>query len=240
MASVIDFHTHILPNLDDGSASVEESIKLLKLEAEQRIKHVVATPHFYANHEFPEKFLQKREESCRALNEAISSVEGLPKISVGAEVYFFEGMSNCEYLSQMAISGTDCVMVEMPMSSWSERNLQELAGIRQKQKLTPIIAHLDRYIGFLKPRAVFDKVAPLPVLIQVNASFFTRRSTRKLALRLLAEGKIHLIGTDCHNTETRKPEIAEALSIIRNALGTEAIKQINSLENFLFEEQFDM
>lgn len=236
MASVIDFHTHILPQIDDGSSSVEESIKLLRLEAEQGIQHVVATPHFYANHEFPEKFIEKRKEACEKLKEAIANEEGLPKVSVGAEVYFFEGMSDCEFLSQMAIEGTDCVMVEMPMSSWSERNLQELAGIRQKQKLTPIIAHLDRYAGFIRPRAVFDKVAQLPVLVQVNAGFFTRRSTRKLALRLLSEGKIHLIGTDCHNTETRKPQMSEALEIIRRYMGAYAIKQINSLETSLFYE----
>ena len=236
MLGVVDFHTHILPLIDDGSSSVEESIELLQLEAQQGVTHVVATPHFYANHQFPERFLEKRRESCEILQKELSSYEGLPKVSVGAEVYFFEGMSDCEYLSQMAIEGTDCVMVEMPMSSWSQRNLQELVGIVEKQRLTPIIAHLDRYVKFLKPRSVFDKISQLPVLIQVNASFFINRSTRKLALRLLSEGKIHLIGTDCHNVADRKPQIGEAVSIIRESLGVRAIQQINSLEQMLFRE----
>ena len=50
---MVDFHSHILPGIDDGSASLEESIELLKREAEQGINHVVATPHFYAQHDTP-------------------------------------------------------------------------------------------------------------------------------------------------------------------------------------------
>ena len=58
---VIDFHSHVLPGVDDGSASVAESISMLRLEVEQGIHHVVATPHFYARYDSPESFLKKRD-----------------------------------------------------------------------------------------------------------------------------------------------------------------------------------
>lgn len=49
MNGIMDFHSHILPGIDDGSASLEESIAMLRMEAEQGITHVIATPHFYAS-----------------------------------------------------------------------------------------------------------------------------------------------------------------------------------------------
>ena len=60
---MIDFHSHILPCLDDGSKSVDESIKMLKTLASQGVKKVVATPHFYANDESIEQFLNRRDEA---------------------------------------------------------------------------------------------------------------------------------------------------------------------------------
>ena len=57
---IIDFHTHVLPAMDDGSRSVEESLQMLRMEAEQGIFHVVATPHFYPQYDNPEQFLRKR------------------------------------------------------------------------------------------------------------------------------------------------------------------------------------
>ncbi|MBQ8395535.1 MAG: capsular polysaccharide biosynthesis protein, partial [Oscillospiraceae bacterium] len=61
MSKIIDFHTHVLPKIDDGSSSLKESIGMLRLEAEQGIETVVATPHFYANHDSPEAFLERRK-----------------------------------------------------------------------------------------------------------------------------------------------------------------------------------
>ena len=52
---MIDFHTHILPLMDDGSKSIEESIKMLKMLSAQGVKRIVATPHFYANDESVDK-----------------------------------------------------------------------------------------------------------------------------------------------------------------------------------------
>ena len=67
---VTDFHSHILPAIDDGSATVEESVAMLRMEAEQGITHVVATPHFYAAHQTPETFLQARDAAEAALQPA--------------------------------------------------------------------------------------------------------------------------------------------------------------------------
>ena len=88
MSGIIDFHSHVLPGIDDGSRSVEESIAMLQAEAAQGIRHVVATPHFYPHHDSPEHFLEKRREAEEALRREMKHHPGLPELSIGAEVYF--------------------------------------------------------------------------------------------------------------------------------------------------------
>ena len=64
---MIDFHTHILPRMDDGSRSVEESLEMLDSMRQQGVKTVFATPHFYANDESVDSFLERREASLKAM-----------------------------------------------------------------------------------------------------------------------------------------------------------------------------
>ena len=125
MQTVVDFHSHILPEMDDGSSCLDESISMLRMEAEQGIRRVVATPHFYANYDSPERFFRRRNRSVEHLQEALRRQENLPKVSVGAEVYFFPGISESDVLQELTIAGTRYVMIEMPHSPWSESMFRE-------------------------------------------------------------------------------------------------------------------
>ena len=234
MSTVVDFHTHILPAVDDGSRSVEDSIEMLNTQVGQNVRRVVATPHFYPDRHSPERFLAKRQYAEIRLREAMRELPHMPELSVGAEVFFFDGVSDCEFLHEMAISNTNCVMIEMPMGKWSNRNLQELAENRYKQGLTPIIAHIDRYIRPFRTNRIPETLAELPVIVQANSSFFIDKFTRRLALKLLKEEKIQLIGSDCHNLDTRPPNISQAIKIIEESLGKDAVLKVNVLEDKVF------
>ncbi len=228
---ILDFHTHILPSVDDGSKSVEMSVEMLNAEYKQGIKKVVLTPHFYANHDSPKEFLRRRE---RAFSKLISAVENkieIPQMLLGAEVRFFEGISDCENLDLLAIEQTNAILVEMPMSKWNDRMLYELEGIYQKRKLRPIIAHIDRYMGHFKTNGVIESLSELPVTVQANAGFFINRFSRRLALRLLSQHKIQLLGSDCHNLTERAPDLGNAVEVILSAFGQDAIDYINFHEN---------
>ena len=93
MSAVIDFHSHVLPGTDDGSSSVEESIGMMKCMAEQGITHVVATPHFYPQHDNPERFLRRRKEAELRLREEMAKHDGLPELSISTG---FGGFSPAE------------------------------------------------------------------------------------------------------------------------------------------------
>lgn len=225
---MVDFHTHILPKIDDGSKSLEESLAMLRAEWEQGIKEVVLTPHFYPQMDDPYKFLERRQTSFERLKEAMGN-EPLPKLRLGAEVYFYHGMSNSEILKELVISGTRCILVEMPTFPWTERMYMELADIYNKLELIPIVAHIDRYIRPFRTYGIPQKLALLPVLVQASGSFFVANSTRRLAIRLLKEDKIHLLGSDAHNMTSRPPALNKAQKEIEKCLGQPAIWRVEKL-----------
>ncbi len=230
-----DFHSHILPGIDDGSASVEESIKLLEIEAEQGIKRVVATPHFYANHDSPERFLERRANAKALLEKALENREDMPKIEIGAEVHFFRGISDSEFLPELTITNKRFILIEMPDSDWTESMYSELESIYYQRGITPIIAHMDRYISPFRTRKIPEKFAKMPVLVQANASFFLEGGlTSRLALKLLKEDKIQLLGSDCHNLTKRPPKLGLAAEIIKKKLGNEFLERIDRYGENIF------
>ncbi len=232
----IDFHSHVLPNIDDGSRSLEESIALLRLLAQQGITHVVATPHFYARHDTPEHFLRKRRQAQQRLQEEMAKYDDLPELIVGAEVRYFPGISDSDALKLLTISQKKYILIEMPPAPWTERMYQELAQIREKQGITPIIAHIDRYVGPVRNRQIPKRLAQLSVLVQANAGFFLSGFTSAMALRMLSGGYIHLLGSDCHNLKDRPPRLGEALRLIRRRLA-DAENRVDALgEEILFQK----
>lgn len=226
MSKIVDFHSHILPGIDDGSRSVEESLAMLNMEAEQGITHVVATPHFYPKHDTPERFLAKRAEAEMCLREAMKGTSGLPDFSVGAEIYFFPGMSNSETLTGLTIGINRYIMLEMPHTLWTDSMYKEMENIYVRLGLTPVIAHIDRYIRPFKTADMLERLQEMPVLVQANASFFLHGLTRRMAIRMLRDDKIQLLGSDCHNLTDRKPNLGDAVQQIQRQLGTVALERI--------------
>ncbi|MBQ6718946.1 MAG: capsular polysaccharide biosynthesis protein [Oscillospiraceae bacterium] len=236
MSGIIDFHSHVLPGIDDGSASLEESIGMLREEAAQGISHVIATPHFYARYDNPEQFLEARKQAQKQLCSELKAHSGLPEITVGAEVHFFPGISHSDVLEGLTIGKNRCILIEMPESVWTDRMYQELEDLALRQGLIPIVAHVDRYISPFRTRGIPERLAELPVLVQANASFFLRSSTRSLALKLLKQDKIHLLGSDCHNLTTRPPMLGDAVEVIRQKLGEKALARIRYYQEELLTE----
>ena len=235
MTALTDFHSHILPGVDDGSGSVEESIAMLRMMADQGVSHVIATPHFYPNYDDPERFLSRRSRACSALLEQMKGIPGLPDITLGAEVLFFRGMSESDLLPQLTIEKKRCILIEMPPPPWTDAMYRELEAIRTKQGIIPIIAHVDRYISPFRTHGIPGRLAQLPVLVQANAGFFLKPATASMALKLLKADQIQLLGSDCHNLTTRPPELGKAAARIVEKLGQETLDRIRDYEHMILD-----
>ena len=231
MHNLVDFHSHILPGVDDGSANVGESLAMLRMEAEQGIRSIVATPHFYARHDSPERFLRRRAAAYEILRDKLNGLPEPPQIYLGAEVYYFPGMSDSDVLPELTIEDTGYILLEMPHAPWTESMCREIEGIYVKRGIIPIIAHVDRYISPFRTHGIPKRLSELPVLVQANAEFFLERGTSKMALRMLKTDQIHLLGSDCHNVSSRAPNMASAIRLIQKQLGNDPIRRIRAYQD---------
>ena len=222
-----DFHAHFLPAVDDGSDGVTTSLRMLELWREQQIERICATPHFYAERTTPERFLRRRESAYKRLTAAMEEGEEYPRILLGAEVRFFNGISAKE-LPELCLEGTNLLLLEMPFTRWTERILGEVADICRRN-IVPVAAHLERYVGF-NNNQILNRFTDLDILVQCNAEYFiSRRSTRK-ALSMLRDGRVHFLGSDAHNIKDRAPNLGSALVLIRKKLGDAALERLQSTE----------
>lgn len=222
---MIDFHTHILPGIDDGSKNADESISMLKMLSEQSVDTVVASPHFYPRKSDVDTFLEKRNNAFEKLKEI--SPESVSNVLLGAELYFFDGISRADELPKLTIGKSRLLLIEMPFECWAERTVQELLTLTCRNDIIPVLAHIDRYLDMQKPqtiRAIIDR----GILMQVNADSLLRFFARRRLLGMLAGGEIQFLGDDCHNTVSRPPIIEKAKTVIEKKLGKEFFESFDN------------
>ena len=220
---MIDFHSHILPWIDDGSSSVEESLELLRMLSEQGVDTVVATPHFYPERTSVEDFLRRRNEAYSRLCEC--DLSGLPRVILGAEVKYYDSIRRLEELESLCAGESKVLLLEMPFEKWSEMTIKEVATLSRSRRVTVVLAHIDRYLSF-QSREVWERLFESGVFTQVNASFFAGRFSRRKAINMLASGMINVIGSDCHNLTTRKPQLDKAAEVIEKHFGPRCLDHI--------------
>ena len=227
---MIDFHTHILPCVDDGSKSIDESLLMLKSLADQNVKKVIATPHFYANDESVSEFIRRRNDAYELL---MDKAPDTPQIILGAEVRYYDGISHLQELKQLRIEGTKFLLLEMPFSHWTEYAIKEIIDIANRGKITLVLAHIERYLPLLSKKTL-TRLASNGVLFQANASFFNGMFSTSKAVKMLKENRIHFIGSDCHNTSDRVPNMQKAIQAIKKRIGESAVEDYLEFGNDLF------
>jgi len=221
---VIDWHNHILPGVDDGSQDLGESIEMIKMQMAQGVTTIIATPHFYANDESVEAFIARRNAAFEQLS--LELPENSPEILLGAEVRYYQGISRMENLKALRIQNSKLLLLEMPMTVWTEYMVRELVELAGKSSFQIVLAHIERYLK-LQKASTWDRLCKSGILMQVNASFFLNFVSKCKAISLLKKGKINFVGSDCHNTASRPPNLGRAFEIIEDKLGNFFVRQMN-------------
>jgi protein-tyrosine phosphatase len=124
------------------------------------------------------------------------------RIVCGAEVKYYPGIGRMEDLHKLALEGTNLLLLEMPMTKWTDFTVKELTELANMGTVRVVMAHIERYIG-MQSKRVLERLCDSGVLMQVNASFFERVTSRHKALKLLASGYVHFVGSDCHNMTSK-------------------------------------
>lgn len=224
---MVDFHTHILPGIDDGSRDPAESIGMLALLREQNVTTAAATPHYYAQKEPPARFFERRQSAYEALTDAAKDRGSLPGLLLGAEVWYYAGISRMRELPSFRLQGTRLLLLELPTEPWTNYMCGELSDLSCSGDFVLMLAHIERYLR-CQPRGLWDKLLEAGILMQVNTSFFLSPWTRRRALAMLEKQMIHVLGSDCHDLTLRAPRMAEAGAVIRKKLGAQAADALDS------------
>ncbi len=234
---MLDFHSHLIPGVDDGSKDISMSTGMLNLWKEQGVDLICATPHFYADSTSPEKFLAKRDSAYASLIEALKrtpeGIESYPPIALGAEVYYYRGLSSCEDLKKLCLQGTKLLLIEMPFNQWTDYMIREITEIKS-MGLIPVAAHIERYLKAV-PSDKIDELLDTGILIQCNASFFLEFMSRKKAFRMLADGTIDFIGSDAHNLTSRAPNMGAFMAAVEKRAGTDALRHLRRNEKMVID-----
>ena len=233
---MIDSHTHILPRMDDGARSSEQSIAMLRAEAAQGVDTVVLTPHFYAAREKLSDFLTRRAASYARLCEVVEQQpdrDQLPKLLLGAEVAWYPSLVQDESLRQLCIEGTNLLLIEPSMARWDPSFVRRIYDLIGCCGIVPIIAHIDRYFSGQRPEDL-RSVFALNIPIQISASALTSFWTRKKALRTIKSGVAMVLISDCHDTDRRPPDLAAAREVIARRLGADMLSEMDRAVEKMF------
>lgn len=230
---MIDLHTHILPNVDDGSQSLDESLALLRMLASQGVTLTAATPHFYATgDDTPEAFFRRRDAAWQKLSGAMQS--GVPCVLLGAEVAYYRNVSQMQQLERFCIGGSGILLLELPFEPWSERVVSETLEISERG-IQVMLAHVERYFSFQKP-AVWQRLHESGIFMQTNAAALLRLSGAGKVTRMLRRGMIQFLASDCHNLSSRPPRMGEAAAKLSKRLGEDFAAEFFRREEQLLRE----
>ena len=218
---------------------------MLTEEMQQGVDVIAATPHFYADQMSVDGFLERRAAALEKTENIRRNAEkALPRIVTGAEVYYFRGMGRAKDIPRLCIEDTNTLLLEMPFEQWDKEVLQDVRDLISKQKLSIVLAHIERYVDFQKNKEIWDQILSLPVRLQINAGSLLRKGSllhpdrrKRFCLRLLSENPYVILGSDCHNMTSRPPNIAAARDFLSTRVGDGILDCIDSTTRRVLEPQ---
>lgn len=214
---MVDIHSHILPELDDGSKSMEESLAMLRIAYEEGIRTMIATPHNMPGKGCPDR--EKVTARLDKLRKAAAQADIPMELLLGTE-YFYRSdiLEEFEQGNVISMNGTRYVLIEFdPGVSrvYAKNAVREIMALDYR----PVIAHVERYAGLMEKGAeTVRELRAMGALIQVNAGSVIGNlgfKVKQQVKHLLRDEQVDLIGTDAHSARHRAPRMKECEKYLR-------------------------
>lgn len=222
----IDFHSHILPGMDDGAVNTEMSLQMLRRLADDGVDTVILTPHFYRRDEDIKSFINRREKAYNKLLAAASQLPECPRLLLGAEVYYYPSLSADPDFGLLTTEGTDYILLELPFEHFYDNFFIDYSKFINNCGQKIIFAHIERYLSFGNTTEEFDRLLDFgKAVCQMNCSSVAEAGIfeRRKILELIEKGYVSVLGSDAHNISTRAPLYAKAEKIIEAKCGREEL-----------------
>ncbi|MEG0180691.1 MAG: CpsB/CapC family capsule biosynthesis tyrosine phosphatase [Peptostreptococcaceae bacterium] len=224
---MIDIHCHILPNVDDGSKSLEESIEMAKIAQNEGIKTIVNTSHYHPDFKY-----KKGQELSEVLNDFNNTLkkQGINvDIILGNELYFTDDLiGNLQDLDFNTLNNSRYLLIEFSPNNFP-KNLVDVVYEIKLRKYIPILAHVERYPKIQEnPNLIYDCINE-GALIQINAASVIGKNgneAEKVSEILLANNMVHFIATDAHSSTKRRPLLKETYNYITKKYSEDVSKKL--------------
>lgn len=229
-----DMHSHILPELDDGSKSVEVSLEIIEKLRKQNVKNICFTPHYYSDEESIESFLSKRQEAVEKL---LPHLPSDVNICVGAEVFITRYLFNNKNLSGLCYGNSEYILCEFGFDSKFDDNTMEyIYRLQSNYGLTPVLTHIERYHNLMKNIRLVEDLIDDGVIIQTNTESLMDNRLKRKILKYIKKDCIDILGTDCHSLTRGNPEdYTPAIDLITKKCGREYLKKILHTSKMIFD-----
>lgn len=201
MYVLIDIHSHVLFDIDDGPETMYESMRLLEMGVEYGIDRIVTTSHLYEPDDIA-RFLSKRNDRILRLREQIEQQQLPLRLYPGAEVFVNDDIFYAHNLEKVTINNGRYLLIEFDFHGLSGRRLSHYVREIQHLGLIPIIAHPERYSYLQKDYGLVEYIRDMGALFQINADSLAGRSGYEefeLAYRMVRHHHASFIATDAHS-----------------------------------------
>lgn len=213
----IDFHSHILPGIDDGSKDPKMSADMLKMLYNQGIRRSIMTPHFYGRRHSPEDFYEIRQEAYERLMN-VYDPDCMPKLCLGAEIAITPHSADWD-ISKLKIEGTDIILLEMPdmYEDWIDSVIYEYSHMGYKI----MIAHLDRVIEMYRKDGYRRIMNDRNIIYQINNESLGSHKIKKILACSDKDRMNFVLGSDAHNLNNRAPNFDTAVKCLKKGILSE-------------------
>ena len=220
----IDIHCHILPGLDDGPETIEQSLEMLKIAADDGISHIFCTPHVY-----PGVYDNNTAGIRRAVDELQKRAENDVSLYSGGDVRVVPDLvQRVARGDAPTLDGSPYLLLEFPSQFIPPYTSRLIFDLRQNG-LIPIVTHPERYAYFAKDFTPLKILREQGCLFQLTAMSFSKnvhKEVRKNTLAMMKKGFVDFIASDAHSSSHRIPVLSQAYEEVQRVLGKEIAHKI--------------
>ena len=185
----IDYHSHILPGIDDGAENVEKSILLIKQAKKYGVEEIYATPHCYLHKTNVERFCAKRQQAL----ESIEKIGLEVPVKLGAEILLIPGLQNLSGIDKLCMPDGNNILLELPLNESLITEHYFIAAEQLKKRFGIVMAHPNRYSDF-----IVGQMLEIGAVLQINSDDVCIRKERKRIIRWIDQDCVYAIGSDVH------------------------------------------
>lgn len=225
---MIDFHSHIIPTIDDGAREIKETMKMLEEAYSAGFDGIISTSHYMEG--YYEVNQADRKVWINGIQYALEKKKIGLSLYLGSEIYFSEKI--LEFIKEgkaSTINGSKYILFEFPLNA-KPINIEDVIYTILSEGYIPVLAHPERYVFTQKNPELIYELANQGVLMQSNYGSIIGQYGKKaqvIAERMLESNLVSFLGTDAHRANSIYTNIDSAANKIKSIIGKSKFDKIS-------------